>query len=294
MINVRNLWLTNSDEEKYELTDQKDRQVFLANPSGLGLRINYSTTRIGDNEKITSKIYEILPVDGELLFYNNSLDVIYENYFTFLQFISKSPIYLHYKTPNSNESYRTLCEVESLGKTEVDKDGAMHCPITFKRLTHWYSDREIVYIATNDIESGGKEYPLIRPYSYGLLSPRNIPITNDSIMETPFKFEIDGEVTDLQYSVSQNGEVYGRGKLIGSYDYVMVNSDELEENIVLKIDDSIIPNAFNYQDLTVGSPNKIYVTFLHFKPGNSILNFSLGNDFNGKVKVSWRKKYLSV
>lgn len=288
----RKFWLENGIGNLFYLTE-KQYNWFLADPDGLGLTINYSSIKLSDSEVITSKDYELMTVGGDLLFYAETNEQKYEDYFNFLRFVARTPIYLHYQTPNNTESYRTLVQLTNLEKTEVDEDGILHCPISFKRLSLWFGDTLNVIDVGNEIDNG-KDYPLTRPYSYGAISYENMSILNNGMVEAPLLIEITGSVTDPVYSLSQDGVVYGRGKIIGTYDYVSIDSDDANENIILKVGDSTIANAVNYQDLTVGSPNEIYVTFLKARAGISTLRLNLPDGFEGRVRVTWRNAYLSV
>lgn len=291
-MDVRKFWLTNNEDAIYHLTDPSTTH-FLASPQGLGITIDYSSIKFSNSELINSKDYVLGTISGDLLFYSDTRGNKYQEYFDFLTFVSKSPIYLYYQTPNSDEAFRCLVQITGLEKTEVDLDSILHCPVAFKMQTVWYSQHENIRTVTSEIENG-KKYILHRPYAYGASSYNNVNITNYGNIETSFIFEVDGATTDLEYSISQNGEVYGRGKILGTYDYIKVDSDDLNEEIVLVNGTSTIPNAVNYQDLTVGSPNKIYITFLKLKTGTSRINFGVHDGFDGTITVRWRNAYLSV
>lgn len=291
-MNVRKFWFTNGDENTFHLTDP-DKNWFLADPEGLGLTINYTSIKLTDSEFINYKDYELTSINGDLIFYASTREQKYQDYFDFLRFMSKTPIYLHYQTPNSDTSYRTLVQITGLEKTEIQQDGMLHCPMSLKRQTMWYSDVLNSLVATNTVMEG-KEYPLHRPYSYGAIDTSNMVMWNNGMVDAPFTLHVEGNVTDMEFSLSQDNVVYGKGKILGTYDSVFIDSDDLNETIELMIGTSVIANAVNYQDLTVGSPNEIYVTFLKLKPGKSALNFTLGSAFDGQVTVEWRNAYLSV
>ena len=95
------------------------------------------------------------------------------------------------------------------------------------------------------------------------------------------------------YNIPDN-EQYGAAKILGTYSYVRVDSDDTAEEIHLERNGSVIANAINYQDLTVGSPQQVYVTFLKIQPGTSTLMFDLGDDFDGCVRLTWSNAYVSV
>lgn len=288
----RKFWLENADGNLYHLTDPT-KDWFLADPEGLGITINYTSVKLSNSEFINYKDYDLGSVEGELLFYGKTNAKKYDDYFNFLRFLSRTPIYLHYLTPNSATAYRTLVQLTGMEKSQVETDGILHCPISFKRQTLWFSDQLNTITVGGSIEDG-KMYELYRPYSYGAISYRNINILNNGMIDAPFTFLIEGSVTDVTYSLSQYGEIFGRGKILGTYDRVYVDSDDLTERIELGLNGSNIPNAVNYQDLTVGSANEIFVTFLKLRAGMNNLNFALPDSFDGTIEVSWRNAYLSV
>lgn len=287
---VREFWLTNANGIKYSLNQKK---TFAYEPEGLGYAVDVNVVRLGFSNLITSESYNLPSFTSELVFISDRLTA-YQHYKEFVSFLSKRPITLHYMPPNSNESYQCACRVTELTKTEYLTDNYMSCPITIYRQSMWYDDKEHIIDAYNTQEEG-KQYPLKRPYHYGIVSTQNISIYNDGMVDAPMKVEVFGESTDPMLSVfdDQNNK-YGAAKIIGTYDYVAINSDDIEEGITLERNGSTIPNAVNYQDLTVGDPRSVYVTFLKLKPGQSTLVFSLDNSFSGYVRITWRNAYVTV
>ena len=287
---VRNFWLENALGAKYQL---RTESVFFNAPMGLGYGVDITTLRLGNSNLITSEEYNLGSVTGEVFFLDRR-ETAYQRYLEFAQFLYERPITLHYTPPNTQESYSCQVRVTSVEKGDMGADHILRIPITMYRQTMWYSDTEHTIEAMN-VSLEGKMYPLARPYHYGLISINNVPLFNAGVAEAPLKIEIDGEVTDPQVSIYDNNNVrYGVAKLLGSYDYVMINSDELNEEIVLERDGSAIANAVNYQDLSVGDPRKVYVTFLKLRPGRSSLVFSVGGEFSGKTRVTWRNTYVTV
>lgn len=287
---VREFWLTNSDNNRYDLNNESH---FFHDPDGLGITVAVSSIKVGDSEMLTDKEYELDNITGELLFIDTQNATKYENYVAFMRFMAKAPVYFHYQTPGSETSYSCLVQVLSIGKSEIETDSMLHCPLVFKRLTLWTDDSINVIEATTSSEVG-KRYELQRPYHYGIVSTSNIELINNGMSDAPLKFEVIGTTTNLGYNLSQNSVIYGRGRLIGTYDYIMVDSNDLSENIVLRRNNVLITNSFNYQDLSVGSPNKVQVTFLKLRPGKNLITFSLGATFGGEVRITWANTYLSV
>lgn len=290
-MNVRQFWLSNADDVNYSLMPERS---FLYDPSGLGYSVNISTVKLGNTDLILSERYNLTPVTGEILFMGTR-EAIYQHYQEFVSFLSRKPIYLHYLTPNTNESYNCLVRVISLEKGEISaEDGVMHCPIQMYRQGMWYNDNPNILDATNDV-GDGKKYPLDRPYTYGAVGLKNIQLTNNGMTDTSLKVEIFGECTDPEYSIFDDENIqYGACKILGSYDYVRIDSADLNEEIYLERGGSVIPNSANYQDLTVGSPQQVFVTFLKLKTGTSTLMFELGDSFAGYVRITWSNAYVTV
>ena len=293
---VRDFWLTNADDQTFKLkgNNVSNTVSFLHEPEGLGFSVALTTAKLGNTDIILSEQYQLGSVSGDLIFIG-SLPDVYQQYQNLLTFLARKPITLHYLPPNTNDSYRCLVRVVSLDKSEVSyEDGCLHCPIQFYRQGMWFNDTPNVLDATNEI-TDGKSYPLDRPYSYGAVGLENIQLTNAGMTDTSLKVEIFGSVTDPEWSLFDEYNVqYGAAKILGTYTYVRVDSDDIDEEIHLERSGSVIANAINYQDLTVGSPQQVYVTFLKLKPGTSTLMFSLGDNFDGTVRLTWSNAYVSV
>lgn len=293
---VRNFWLTNAEDNTYELLgpNVNNTITFLYEPEGLGYSVDLSTIKLGNTNIIMSEQYNLGTFAGDLVFFGTVAEV-YQQYQNLLSFLSKRPITLHYLPPNTDTGYRCLVRVTSVEKTEVNyEDSCLHCPIQMFRQGMWYQDEPNELVVYNDTEDG-KKYPLDRPYSYGALSLQNIQLTNVGMADTGIKVEIFGSVTNPEWSLFNNdGVQYGAAKILGSYDYVRVDSDDMSEEVYLELGGSSIANAINYQDLTVGSPQQIYVTFLKLRPGRNTLMFDLGDSFDGYVRLTWSNAYVSV
>lgn len=293
---MRKFWLTNSDDVIFSLNGENIENTlsFLNSPSGLGYSVDINTVKLGNTDMILSEVYNLGSVGGEILFIGDKRNT-YQQYQDFMSFLARKPITLHYLPPNTNDSYQCLIRVVSLEKTEVShEDGIMHCPVQLYRQGMWYNDTPNVLDADNSI-SDGKKYPLDRPYSYGAVSLENIQLVNSGMTDTSIKVEIFGSCTDPSWELYDDENVqYGACKILGTYDYVRVDSDDLNEEIYLERNGAVIANAINYQDLTVGSPQSVLVTFLKIRPGTSTLMFDLEETFTGYVRITWRNAYVSV
>lgn len=290
----RRFRLLNAKNEILELTD-KDYKVFGSNPQNLGFSKTLSMLRLGDENVLTYTLVNLDVITLELLFYDDTRSEIYQKYDDFMNFISYKPIYLLYQKPNSLNWYRRMIEIVSLSKTEVLTDKMLHSNLQMQPLTFWEDNDKNVVEATNQIEGDTKTYPITYPFKYGGSSLTNIPIVSLGMLDSPIEITIDGTVTNPQYVLyDDNDKIYGRGRFIGTFDKLYVNSKESEENIELTYNGLLLDNPLGYQDLTIGSPDEIYITFLKLKTGKSKLSFIVDQSFDGSVKVEWRNRYVSV
>lgn len=290
MSKTREFWLENANGEKYSLHSV---QTFANTPTGLGYGVDINTVRMGNSNLILSEEYNLGSVSAELLFLEGRLRA-YQQYLAFAHFLYARPIVLHYRTPATNAEYRCQVRVTDLEKSEVSVDGIMRCPITMYRQTLWYTAEPNVLEADNSV-TDSKTYPLDRPYHYGYASMNNMTLYNDGVADTPLLIQIYGECEDPMWRLyTETGEQYGACRIIGTYDYLSVDSNDLDENIVLERSGSVLPNPINYQDLTVGNPRSVYVTFLKLHPGTSKLVFTMDEEFSGYCRVTWRHAYATV
>lgn len=288
----RKFSLVNGNGTTQLLTDTSVK-VFADNPSGLGFNKSASYLRVGNDNLLTYEQAEMQSKSFDIIFYENTIDKMYKQYNDFVKFLSIKPIYLLYEI--IGKTYRMRVNVESLSKTQISPDtSTLVCSFSMQPLTFWEDNISNVIETAKQVDSG-KAYQLKRPYFYGNVSTDNISINSIGTMETPLKITINGATTNPQYNLyDENGELYGSGKFLGEFDSVYVNSSDSEEEIILKKNDSTIENPYNYQDLTVGSKDKVNVTFLKMRPGLNKMAFVLDAGFNGTVKIEWRNRYISV
>lgn len=295
---VRRFWLTNSKGERFSLMGQ---EPYLHNPSGLGYQVELQTVQLGTNQLITAERYDLGTFTADLVFFGNR-PTQYQAYQTFLRFIRWTPLQLHYAMPNSDAEFYCYVRINSLQKSEISpSDNVLHIPVTMLRQSMWYSGTENMIEVDNAPSYDYKEYALTREYIYGENSTGYVELYSDGQTDTPFRLEVSGSATNFEYEVYDYnigspgmGEKYGAGKISGTYDVIIINSDELNETLYLENGGSVISNAVNYQDLTVGSPPNTYVTFIKLRPGRSGIYFTYDNAFAGSVKVSWRNAYVTI
>ena len=289
----RKFWLINSLGNRYDFT--KDCSVFLDSPQGLGFRKVYSSVAVGNSELITSQQFSLTDIQGNLLFMDNRNGTKYQKYQDFIQFAKYKPLEFHYQTPNNLESYHCDVLFTQANKTEVSSNGILNVPVIFHRLTEWLTDRDEIYPMSNDPLDEGKFHDLVYDYHYAGTNLSNTILTNKGTDDVGFLIEINGEVQNPQFTLSQGGEVYGICKINGTYDYVRLDSIERTESMYLERNGSAITNPEQYQDFTIAN-GQAYLTWLKLKVGQSLFNFTCGNidEFDGSVILRFKNSFASV
>lgn len=291
-MNVRKFWLVNSLNEVYNLSQDK---IFFYQPKGLGFGVDYASQKLGNSELLLSNSYSLDDVGGELLFMQDTLEEKYQKYKEFINFIVRKPLELHYQMPGSNEDYYSNVLFIQADKEEVKEDGILRIPCVFHRTTEWLTTKDYVLTLTNTALENGKEYPLVRPYHYAGSSLTNTKIENKGTSDTGFSFSIDGRVENPQFTLSQNGEVYGICKLDGTFDFVQIDSNDLTESIYLEYNGAFLSNPHSYQDFSIRNGIS-YLTWCKLKVGTSVFVFNCSNidTFNGKITIIFKNSYVSV
>lgn len=273
-------------ESYYNMADPSQNHFF-SEPKGLGLQKNYKATKQGNSEEIDSVEFEMLDITGNMIFYGKTNEEIYQAYQDFINFAKFKPLRFIQLPANINDEY--YCEVllVKVEKEEIDpKTQAMKVPVTFHRTTQWIF-KDNIYELKNEIVGEGKHYDLVRDYYYAGSQLNNIKLNNPGTDEVGFRFEIDGEVTNPELLVFQNGaqQPYGLISLIGTFTKVRVISDK-SESIYLENNGEIIGAPYNRQNFNAANGESFF-TFFKLKPGESTAVFSCNNidTFDGTVKI---------
>lgn len=290
----RKFRLLNGNNDLFTLTEQTYK-VFADDPQGLGFSKTMSTLRLGNDYFIPYQIFNLDQISFTIRFYDDNLSDKYQKYNDFISFLSFKPLYLQYQKPNSFVWYRRQVETLSLTKTQVNyENGMLETPLVLQPLSFWEDNATNIIETDNQFESG-KIYPINYPFTYGNTSLSNISLTSNGMLESPLEITINGAITNPQYILyDENDNVYGRGKFNGQFDYIYINSDEANETIELQRGGLILDNPLSYQDLTIGSPNEINITFLKLQTGNSKFRFIVDSGFSGSVKLEWRNRYVTI
>lgn len=289
----RQFYIENSLGKKYYLTNKNFKQ-FLSDPQGLGFAKSLTTLRLGDDELITGEEYSMPSVTGSILFYD-TVEQAYQDYYDFINFVRYTPLKLYYLPPNLLFPYYIECSLTQLDKGEYSQSGYLSCAVSFYGNTLWQNSQESVMTVTNSESNDGKFYELERPYHYAGYSLNSIRINNNGDIPIGFEVEITGSVTNPRLTATYNDETYGLLKLNGTFDYVKVNSDDVEESIYLENGGSVITNPLSYQDLSIAD-GVADITFFKLKVGESYLSFSCDklSSFDGKLTFRWKDKRVSI
>lgn len=294
MADYRKHWLINALGDRYDFTD-KNTFVFLNAPQGFGFSRSFTSLKVGNSELVTSQQFELTDIVGELCFYAEDNGEVYEDYRRFIQFAKHKPLEFHYQTPNEINSY--YCDVLFIeaDKSEIGTDGALRVPVTFHRLTEWLNDEDYTIVLTNTSSDDGKYYDLIRDYHYAGSDLSNTVINNEGTDDVGFLIEIDGEVQNPQFTLTQSGEQYGICKINGTYDFVQIDSVERTESMYLERNGSAITNPEQYQDFTIRN-GSAYLTWCKFKVGQTQFTFTCGNieTFTGTITIRFKNSYATV
>lgn len=291
---VRKFWLENANGTQYPLTD-KNSNIFLNSPSGLGFTKSLTTTRLGNEEILIDDSASMPQVSGELIFRGVDTTNIYSNYQAFIQFAKIKPLKLHYITPNTFSGWYIDCVLAQLDKGQVDSTtGLLHCPFTIYGTSFWKTDVEHdlkVEYATFD----GKTYPYEYPYTYSGNTYAQINLTNNGTLPCGFKFEINDEITNPVLSLYQNESgtdvKYGEIKILGTYDKIRVDTRDSKQEIYLEYNGSVIANPTAYFDL---SGNGSYSTpFPKLKVGENKLTFAFGGIYTQPIHIKWQDIFLT-
>jgi hypothetical protein len=294
----RRLWLENRLGEIYDMTDIAG-SAFLEGIAGLGAVSTLEIVPLNGAELVTADSWEMVDATGNLYFkLGLGIGDPYQEYRRFMSFCALLPLRLCYQTPDLSEGdyYRRQCRILSIDKTEIDQESnTLVCPITIHPLELWRGLTEDIDEVEAEESEGGKLYPLDRPYIYARNSHSFIALSCFGDIATPLAVTIDGSTDNPQWSLyDSSNTLYGRARIVGTYDAIEVNSDPLNQYIKLLVGDAYVPNAFARQDVTVGVPGVVQATFLYLKPGENYLTLQLGDGFDGKITVRRPRLYVSV
>ena len=273
----RKFWLVNGNGDRWNLTE-KELKSFLDSPQGLGFQKSIDVTRYGERAYKNTEDYNFPQVSGDVFFYDTANATRYEKYNEFVRFLMVQPLTLYYQIPVSIYSgiadiYTLDCEVINLTKTESKTNRVLTSNIQINGLGFYQGD-------TVEINGTANE----------------ITINNDGDFPVGFEIELNGDFENPYITLEQDGELYGEAKFDDegtNFSSVYVNSKDGEQNVVLKQNDSILPNPLAYQDLSI-SNGSVYVTFVKLAKGESTLKIGADSYSISNYSIKFTPMYRSV
>lgn len=287
---IRKFYLENAQGNRYSL---QDTNVLGRNPSGLGAEQTFESIILGESKKLTESHYELIDKQLSIVF-KGTVPQVYQMYQDFVRFLSRKPLKLIYVTPNTFDEYWCDVVLSSLSKTEVNEADVLECDLVLSPLDFWRNSKTNILDVGDDDEGSGKKYPLKRPYSYGSKSLSEVSISNNGFYDAPFIIEINGTTTNPIITLYDEDNVrYGQARLVGTFDSITINSDELNESIQLESGGVQLTDPYNYQDLTYLDDNTA-LTFMKLKVGQSKMAFTLGLNFSGTIRITWNERFITI
>ena len=270
---IRKFTLTNSKGTTWSFNGRSTIKSFMQNPEGLGFASSLNVTRYGEKANITSQEYDLPRVKAEVVFWDVQNANRYKTYNDFLAFIMNTPLVLTYRLPLSTPvDYKLDCYVMSISKTETGRDNCLTCEIEFQGLSFWKG-------ATVTQTGSSTTYT----------------VTNGGDCPVGFEIDIKGSLTNPYFTLTQDNELYGECKFddLTGFDEIYVDSNDGEQNVILKQGGSVLANPLSYQDLSI-SNGAIYVTFCKLARGTSTLIVGYDSGSLTSVDIEFTPIYRSV
>ena len=274
-MSVRKFWLTNGTLQngilkKYEFTVPSSK-VFLNNPTGLGYSQTITTIQYADVLNGT-EAQNFPQIQGEVVFFDGTNADRYDKYNKFIEFLSYSPLVIHYQIPKTiAEEYTMDVQVVSVEKSESKPDGLLRCNFSLQGLSRWQG-AEVTKTGTSS--------------SYS--------ITNSGHLPCGFTIEINGTSMKNPYiTLTQDNEMYGEAKFDATLSKMFINSKDGEQEVILENNGVVSTNPLSYQDLSI-SNGSIYVTFIKLARGTSTLAIGMDSGSITGVTIKHTPLYRSV
>lgn len=273
---VREFYIENEVGQRYSMMNIEKR-CLLSSPSGLGYGYNIEYSQIGDEFIQNIKKIEQGKIDGELIFKN------YDNYKEFVDFVESSEsIKFVYRVPFNEGFVEYFKDVDltSLEKSEKGVDGVLRVPAVFNCKSLWYEAKEIVY--TIDPVSNEIRWDFRWDSVFTAYDDRNIIFNNIGHTESPFRLELNGEVSDLKITILENKEIVKQlelnGLTIASGEKFIYDTKDTNQAIY-KESNGVKTNLFDFL-----SPN--FINFYKLRKGESTIRLeSDGEITNGRLTI---------
>lgn len=252
---VREFKLINEKGQEYSLMDIY-RYCLLTEPTGLGYSYSTEHEQLGNTFITNLRKIEKGQISGVLNFKN------YDNYKKLIDFIESSEkLKFCYKIPSKDNTIRTYfkdIEIQSISKTEIQRNSILSETVTFDCLSLWYEEKTIEYI----IEPQEKElrWEFYWDSVFNDNNTTSIEFKNDGHVEAPIIVEIDGQVVNPKIEVyieNTLAQEVGINTTILQNEKLIYNSKENEFTIKKIRTDGTEENLFNLDTIKFENDNVI-------------------------------------
>lgn len=222
---VREFKLINEKGQKYSLMDIH-RYCLLTEPTGLGYSYSAEHEQLGNTFITNLRKIEKAQITGVVNFLN------YDNYKKLIDFIESSEkLKFCYKIPSKDKTIRTYfkdIEIQSISKTEIQRNSILSETVTFDCLSLWYEENTFIHNMKKSegvinwdfkwdsrfanynkrsveyINEGHTEAPVVIKIKGPVINPKiQLYIEGELLQEVPFKINIQ-EYEELQYGTKEN------------------------------------------------------------------------------------------
>lgn len=252
---VREFKLINEKGQEYSLMDIH-RYCLLTEPTGLGYSYSTEHEQLGNTFITNLRKIEKGQISGVLNFKN------YDNYKKLIDFIESSEkLKFCYKIPSKDNTIRTYfkdIEIQSISKTEIQRNSILSETVTFDCLSLWYEEKTIEYI----IEPQEKElrWEFYWDSVFNDNNTTSIEFKNNGHVEAPIIVEIDGQVVNPKIEVyieNTLAQEVGINTTILQNEKLIYNSKENEFTIKKIRTDGTEENLFNLDTIKFENDNVI-------------------------------------
>lgn len=255
---IRGFRLLNEKGQQFSMMDIHN-YCLLTEPNGLGTSYEAEYESLG-----YSFIQNIRKMEqGQITGIVNFLD--YDNYRKFINYIETAEsLRIAYKVPYKSgiREYFKDIEINSLTKSEIQKNGIISENITIDCLSLWYEEVDLTYnIVKSEVEN------LIRwdfrwDSRFDGTADSEINIVNPGHVEAPIVVEINGRVINPYIKLSIDGEEYQRVTFnveIAEYEKLLYGTKENDFYILKQNADGTKESLFNLDVIDFENDNVIRI-----------------------------------
>lgn len=232
------------------------KSAFFHAPDGLGFELSMSVAQVGYEFIDLNDQLEQKQISGDLVFGD------YTRYQDFVKFITGERVKLAYMP--KDVWYYIDTKVVSLGKTELQMNRRLICPVTFAALGTWYEAVQVI----ESVVGGGKAKIYDYQYNYQYARTDIIACSVENVQaESPCRLSIYGPAENPTWSVNQGNKRISTGSVnvtLSGAQKLVVDSraDTMEIAIYTAATDELINDVYKYSDFSTER-------FVYLPTGNS-------------------------